>query len=341
MGDCRFCGKPAGFLRKQHGVCADRNERAKESIKTLCVDAALRGADLDGLRPRIRETAAGGFVEMSESKMKRTLAAGWRNAVVEAMEDHVLSTPEKAGLNRYRAQFDLAEKQLNRAGHFELFTKMALLNSLMEHGVIPRTDRRRARTRFGRLPFNLMKSEGLVWMFNNVGYVQQITRREHRGQSMGMSFRVAKGVYVRPGTFRGQSVSTTSMEQTDAGVLGVTTKHIYFKGSEKSFRVRLEKIVSFDPYQDGAGDHAGYGERQAGSLHDEPDRRVVLDQPDRGAAGHRGPEAAGHGRGDAGRDRGRNARRPRGRRGAFHRGDGGVAVARRGGFIGDGAVGML
>ncbi|MCY3801365.1 MAG: hypothetical protein OXG46_07280 [Chloroflexi bacterium] len=240
-------------MRKQHGVCADRNERAKESIKTLCVDAALRGADLDGLRPRIRETAAGGFVEISESKMKRTLAAGWRNAVVEAMEDHVLSTPEKRGLNRYRAQFDLAEKQLNRAGHFELFTKMALLNSLMEHGVIPRTDRRRARTRFGRLPFNMMKSEGLVWMFNNVGYMQQITRREHRGQSMGMSFRVAKGVYVRPGTFRGQSVSTTSMEHTDSGVLGVTTKHIYFKGSEKSFRVRLEKIVSFDPYQDGLG----------------------------------------------------------------------------------------
>ena len=253
MGDCRFCGKPAGFLRKQHRVCADRNERAKESIKTLCVDAALRGADLDGLRPRIRETAAGGFVEMSDRNLKRTLAAGWRNAVVEAMEDHVLSTPEKQGLNRYRAQFDLAEKQLNRAGHFELFTKMALLNSLMEHGVIPRTDRRRARTRFGRLPFNLMKSEGLVWMFNNVGYMQQITRREHRGQSMGMSFRVAKGVYVRPGTFRGQSVSTTSMEHTDSGVLGVTTKHIYFKGGEKSFRVRLEKIVSFDPYQDGLG----------------------------------------------------------------------------------------
>ncbi len=240
-------------MRKQHGVCADRNERAKESIKTLCVDAALRGADLDGLRPRIRETAAAGFVEMSESKMKRTLAAGWRNAVVEAMEDHVLSNSEKRGLNRYRAQFDLAERQLNRAGHFELFTKMALLNSMMEHGVIPRTDRRRARARFGRLPFNLMKSEGLVWMINNVGYMQQITRREHRGQSMGMSFRVAKGVYVRPGTFRGQSVSTTSMEHTDAGVLGVTTKHIYFKGSEKSFRVRLEKIVSFDPYQDGLG----------------------------------------------------------------------------------------
>ena len=253
MGDCRYCGKPAGFLRKQHRECADKRERAAESIKELCVDAALRGGDFDALPARIREAAAGGFIEMPDRQLRKMLAAGWRNAVVEAMEDHALSTQEKRGLNRYRARFGLTEKQLNRAGHFELFTKMALLNSLVEHGVIPRVDRRRARARFGRLPFNLMKSEALVWMFRNVGYMEQVTRREFRGQSMGASFRVAKGVYVRPGTFRGKSVETKSMEHTDSGVLGVTTKHIYFKGDEKSFRVRLEKIVSFEPYQDGLG----------------------------------------------------------------------------------------
>ena len=43
------------------------------------------------------------------------------------------------------------------------------------------------------------------------------------------------------------------MERTDTGMLGITTKHLYFRGSQKSFRVRLEKIVSFDPYADGVG----------------------------------------------------------------------------------------
>ena len=70
---------------------------------------------------------------------------------------------------------------------------------------------------------------------------------------MGVSFRVAKGVYVRPSTFRGRSVASTSMQHTDTGTLGITTKHIYFKGDSKSFRVRLEKIVSFEPFQDGLG----------------------------------------------------------------------------------------
>ena len=42
-----------------------------------------------------------------------------------------------------------------------------------------------------------------------------------------------------------------SMEHRDSGLLGITTKHLYFKGSQKSFRVRLEKIVSLEPYRNG------------------------------------------------------------------------------------------
>ena len=101
------------------------------------------------------------------------------------------------------------------------------------------------------LAFNLMKSEALLWVFGDIGYLQQMTRREFRGRSMSVGFRVAKGVYVRPGTFRGRAVESTSLEQRDTGLLGITTKHQYFKGSHTSFRVRLEKIVSFEPFRDG------------------------------------------------------------------------------------------
>ena len=36
-------------------------------------------------------------------------------------------------------------------------------------------------------------------------------------------------------------------------MLGFTTKHIYFAVSRKRFRVRYDRIVAFDPYQDGFG----------------------------------------------------------------------------------------
>ena len=46
---------------------------------------------------------------------------------------------------------------------------------------------------------------------------------------------------------------TLSTPLTDTGLLGLTTKHIYFADSRKKFRVRYDRIVSFDPYEDGFG----------------------------------------------------------------------------------------
>ena len=36
-------------------------------------------------------------------------------------------------------------------------------------------------------------------------------------------------------------------------MLGLTTRHIYFAGSRKRFRVRYDRIVSFEPHEDGFG----------------------------------------------------------------------------------------
>lgn len=222
-----------------------------EAIRSACVDAALRGTGLAELEGRIRETAASADIEMFEHELTEVLEKGWCDALEEAVEDRILSIEEKRCLNRYRAHFDLDEARLDVHGqHFQLFKMMNLLRSLTEDEILPRFDLGAVREQFGRLPFNMMKSESLVWVFPDVRYLKEVTRREFRGSSMGASIRVAKGVYVRPGTFKGRSVESSSMEYQDSGVFGITTKHIYFTGSQKSFRVRLEKIVSFDPYKD-------------------------------------------------------------------------------------------
>ena len=248
MGDCRYCGKSAGFLRKEHKECAAAHEEGLDSIRKVCVEAALHGVDVNRLSDRVRSIGAAAYIDTSEGAMAATLAQGWGHAVKAAMDDHFLSNEEKRGLNRYRARYNLSAHHLDDGGHFTLFRMMNLLNTLSEHGVVPRWDRRAVRP-----PFNLMKSEELLWLFGGADYFEQVTQREFRGGSLGVSFRVAKGVYIRPGAFRGRSVESSSMKHTDSGVLGITTKHIYFKGNSKSFRVRLEKIVSFDPYRDGLG----------------------------------------------------------------------------------------
>ena len=248
MGDCRYCGKSAGFLRKEHKECAAAHAQGLDNIRDICVKAALHGVDVNLLPTRVRAIAASAYIDSSDAAVAESLAEGWGRAVAAAMEDHFLSNEEKRALNRYRARHNLNAGQLDQNGHFTLFRMMSLLNALSEHSLVPRFDRRAT-----RLPFNLMKSEEMLWLFSPADYFEQVTQREFRGGSLGVSFRVARGVYIRPSAFRGRSVASTSIQHTDSGTLGITTKHIYFKGNSKSFRVRLEKIVSFETYQDGLG----------------------------------------------------------------------------------------
>ncbi len=100
-------------------------------------------------------------------------------------------------------------------------------------------------------PFRLMKSEELVYA---CPATYGKTGREYRATSQGASIRVMKGVSYRVGGSRGRTVDTP-ISFDDPGALGVTTKHLYFASSDpmhgKSFRVRLDKIVTTSPFTDG------------------------------------------------------------------------------------------
>jgi hypothetical protein len=62
-----------------------------------------------------------------------------------------------------------------------------------------------------------------------------------------------QGDIFRTGGFKGRPVETTERVHMGTGIMAVTNKHIYFSSTQKTFRVRLDKIVSFIPYSDGVG----------------------------------------------------------------------------------------
>ena len=143
--------------------------------------------------------------------------------------------------------FNLTQDRMNQNGVLTQVVKGAVIRDVTE-GIVP--DRQNIA---GRIPFNLMKSEKLVWMMQGVDYLEVVTRRERRGRSHGLSIRVARGVYYRPGTFRSRSVEWEETIHQDTGLLGFTTKHIYFSGAKKRFRVRYDRVVDFEPFDDGFG----------------------------------------------------------------------------------------
>ena len=200
-----------------------------------------REAALDGLEDSLREL---GLPPLDE---KRLLAQAWEAAVEGSLEDGVLSLDEEASLIRYLERFGLIVSDVDGNGAHRNMVKSAAIRELAE-GIIP--DRMGGPVDH---PFNLMKSEKLVWLFGDVDYIETTTRRERRGTSHGLSIRVAKGLYYRPSTFRSRVHQWEENVHADTGLLGVTTKHIYFHGPAKRFRVRFDRIVSFEPYSDGIG----------------------------------------------------------------------------------------
>ena len=100
-------------------------------------------------------------------------------------------------------------------------------------GIVPKRQRVN-----GAVPFNLMKSEQLVWAIQGVDYLETVVRRERRGTSQGLIIRVTRGLYHRPSAFRSRPMEWEETVHAGTGTLGLTTKHIHFAGSRKRFRVR-------------------------------------------------------------------------------------------------------
>ena len=125
----------------------------------------------------------------------------------------------------------------------------------------------------------MIESEQLVWVIDAVDYLETVTRRERQGSSHGVSVRVAKGLYYRPSTFRSRPIEWEETVHADTGLLGLTTKHVYFAGSRKKFRVRYDRIVAFEPYSGSLGIMRGRPDGQAPGLPDRATGRSPATSP--------------------------------------------------------------
>ncbi len=226
-------------------AAAQLDEAAEARLLRSARAAALAMADgesaLQELADAIDQSA------LPPAQRRELLAAAWEQAVEGVLEDGLLSLDEEAALVRYLRRFDLSAFDVDVNGGHTHMVQAATIREAAE-GVVPQRQKLSERP-----PFNLMKSEQLVWTMDDVDYHEVVTRRERRGTSHGLSIRVAKGLYYRPGAFRSRVHEWEETVHVDTGLLGITTKHVYFHGSRKRFRIRYDRIVSFDPFDDGFG----------------------------------------------------------------------------------------
>ena len=111
------------------------------------------------------------------------LVQAWEAAVEGALEDGLFTLDEENALTRYINHFNLSQSHLDAHRVHTSLIKAAVLREIAE-GVVP--DRQQLS---GNVPFNLMKSEKLVWVMDDVDYIETVVRRERRGSSHGLSIR--------------------------------------------------------------------------------------------------------------------------------------------------------
>ncbi|GMW03993.1 MAG: hypothetical protein AMXMBFR84_51270 [Candidatus Hydrogenedentota bacterium] len=252
MGNCKYCGKPAGFLRSKHAECEEQHQQRERIIQggrqRIAVEVlrAIKGSEnFDSLEKTIAEIEQSSFVPPTERKA--LLIKGWENSVEQFLEDGILDTTEEKRLVEFKERFALSQSELDRNGALTKTAKAAVLRDVL-NGVIPQR-----MSVDGNLPINLQKGEQIIWAFSGSKYLEDKTRRQFVGGSQGVSIRVMKGVYYRVGAFKGQAVEHTERVHIDTGWVVVTNKNIYFAGPRKSVRLPYAKIVSFEPFSDGIG----------------------------------------------------------------------------------------
>lgn len=245
MGACKYCGKPAGFLKNKHAECETQYNRGVQKIVSE-VSRAIRESDdyesLATMIPNIERSAL-----IPSGNRQDLLIKGWEGSVEQFLEDGLLDTAEEERLVKFKNHFNLSTHNLDRNGALTKTTKAAVLRDVLG-GVIPNR-----LSIEGNLPINFQKGEQLVWAFQNSKYLEDKTRRKYVGSSQGTSIRIMKGVYYRVGAFKGHAVNYTERVHVDTGWVAVTNKNIYFAGPQKSVRLPYTKIVSFEPFSDGLG----------------------------------------------------------------------------------------
>jgi hypothetical protein len=251
IGQCSYCGQPAGLLRSSHKECQARHEQAIKTIESTAQQGVLRPCDLGALENQLRNTASSGWVPDAEfrgalvSAAEQALAA--RDAASGADQPNTLIThQEEAALADFLKQFKLAvQPDLEPRGWAMRIALELTIRGVLE-GELPR------HFDCAGLPmFNLAAGESVVWAVGGAELLEEKTVRSVAGYYGGPSFRLARGVYWRMGGFRAHPISHTQVVVADRGVAAFGTLNFYFGGAKSDLRVPWAKVVAFHPHSDG------------------------------------------------------------------------------------------
>lgn len=102
------------------------------------------------------------------------------------------------------------------------------------------------------IPLILKKGEEAYQVVGGVTlFEEKVSRKSTRGEGVGLSIRLIKGVSLHPSLFQSHPVIEKEMTKVDMGKLVITNKRIVFMGTAKDLTADYKKILEVTPFAEG------------------------------------------------------------------------------------------
>jgi len=244
MSICRYCGQKAGWFSEAHEGCIQKSNQGIEALKTSVSNAILQGKQYEEVRVQLHKIAAD--VAIPQEQVLPAIKDGWSQGAEKRSIAQPISDPEFSAISGFYRAAGLTQDDVLKTARFRAMAFSLRIRTVLNDQIEPYQ---------GPIHFNLQAGEVPVFGIANVLLSEEQTRSSYVGGYSGTSIRVASGLYYHFGGVRGHKEQTTSLQEIDYGYFLMTTRAIYFGGTEKgvNFRLPYSQIVRFQPYSDAVG----------------------------------------------------------------------------------------
>lgn len=228
-------------------------DRAIESAVGQIFEQTMREALADGTFTKQEKAgleATSKALGMSEAQTRQlyetAAAATVQAAFTSAIADHRYTMDEEAHVMALARSLGVVIKHDEST---EALVARFRLMGKIEEGVLPSVD----------VPVLLQRGE--VCHFSGTAAHHEIKTVTKRINYSGptASIKIMKGVRWRVGSIAVQKVATDVMTQLDTGKLYITSKRVFFDGTNKNISISLGKIINFTVFKDGLQIEKGSG----------------------------------------------------------------------------------
>ncbi|MDY0103312.1 MAG: hypothetical protein RBS07_10260 [Lentimicrobium sp.] len=244
MSNCIYCGKSAGLFSKSHRDCELKYIQGREQIVEE-ITKYFQSKHSKDIGQKVNSIAESSFI--SPQNLKKMIIQLYDGAVDVYLEDGVLSELEIDILDKYEAIFNISSAELNEAGITNKIVKNLVLQDVIKGDI------KANRIHLNDNPFLFEKDEIAIWFFEDVELYELITKTKIVGGSHGASIKIAKGLYYRTSSFKGEPIKTEESKLTAVGSFVLTNKNIYFGSPRKTLKIKYSQIISMPTFSDAIG----------------------------------------------------------------------------------------